>query len=164
MIGTLGRVKVYAYCSPVDIRNGFEGLSAMVTLHLGKDTAVGRCSSSSPTRRGRGEGAALRRQRPVRVREAAREGSLRGVHDVDVVRELDRLDRIDDLDTTYGVLQAGTCCHVPVGEPSGLRAYRHDCGADRGEGLLAGAIWHASTARSGDPWRRAERDANIFNR
>ena len=41
MIGTLGRVKVYAYCLPVDMRNGFEGLSAMVTLHLGKDPLSG---------------------------------------------------------------------------------------------------------------------------
>ena len=41
MIGTLGRVKVYAYCMPVDMRNGFEGLSALVRDQLQKDPLSG---------------------------------------------------------------------------------------------------------------------------
>lgn len=41
MIGSLGRVKVYAYCMPVDMRNGFEGLSALVREQLQKDPLSG---------------------------------------------------------------------------------------------------------------------------
>lgn len=41
MIGALGRVHVYAYCLPVDMRNGFEGLSSMVREHLGRDPLSG---------------------------------------------------------------------------------------------------------------------------
>jgi transposase len=41
VIGTLGRVKVYAYCMPVDMRNGFEGLSALVRDQLQKDPLSG---------------------------------------------------------------------------------------------------------------------------
>lgn len=41
MIGSLGRVKVYAYCLPVDMRNGFEGLSALVREQLQKDPLSG---------------------------------------------------------------------------------------------------------------------------
>ncbi len=41
MIGFIGRVKVYAYCMPVDIRNGFEGLSALVRDKLQKDPLSG---------------------------------------------------------------------------------------------------------------------------
>ena len=41
MIGSLGRVKVYAYCMPVDMRNGFEGLSALVRDQLQKDPLSG---------------------------------------------------------------------------------------------------------------------------
>jgi transposase len=41
VIGSLGRVKVYAYCLPVDMRNGFEGLSALVREQLQKDPLSG---------------------------------------------------------------------------------------------------------------------------
>jgi transposase len=41
MIGSIGRVKVYAYCLPVDMRNGFEGLSALVRDQLQKDPLSG---------------------------------------------------------------------------------------------------------------------------
>jgi transposase len=41
MIGTIGRVKVYAYCLPVDMRKGFEGLSALVREQLSRDPLSG---------------------------------------------------------------------------------------------------------------------------
>lgn len=41
MIGTVGRVKVYAYCLPVDMRKGFEGLSALVREQLDRDPLSG---------------------------------------------------------------------------------------------------------------------------
>ena len=41
MIGTMGRVRVFAYCQPVDMRNGFEGLSALVTSQLQRDPLSG---------------------------------------------------------------------------------------------------------------------------
>lgn len=41
MIGTVGRVKVYAYCLPVDMRKGFEGLSALVREQLERDPLSG---------------------------------------------------------------------------------------------------------------------------
>jgi transposase len=41
MVGSIGRVKVYAYCLPVDMRNGFEGLSALVRDQLQKDPLSG---------------------------------------------------------------------------------------------------------------------------
>jgi transposase len=41
MIGTMGRVRVFAYCQPVDMRNGFDGLSALVTSQLQSDPLSG---------------------------------------------------------------------------------------------------------------------------
>jgi len=41
VIGTMGRVRVFAYCQPVDMRNGFEGLSALVTSQLQRDPLSG---------------------------------------------------------------------------------------------------------------------------
>lgn len=37
MIGAQGRVPVFAYRRPVDLRKGFEGLSALVQQALGED-------------------------------------------------------------------------------------------------------------------------------
>lgn len=41
MIGTTGRTRVFAYCAPVDMRKGFEGLSALVREQLGRDPLDG---------------------------------------------------------------------------------------------------------------------------
>ena len=41
MIGAAGRVPVFAYRQPVDLRNGFEGLSALVRQALGQDPLSG---------------------------------------------------------------------------------------------------------------------------
>ena len=41
MIGAQGRVPVFAYRRPVDLRKGFEGLSALVQQALGKDPLSG---------------------------------------------------------------------------------------------------------------------------
>ena len=41
MIGALGRVKVYAYCEPVDMRKGFEGLSGLVREAMKHDPLSG---------------------------------------------------------------------------------------------------------------------------
>lgn len=41
MIQRLGRVSIYAYCAPTDMRKGFEGLSALVRDELGKDPLSG---------------------------------------------------------------------------------------------------------------------------
>jgi transposase len=41
VIGVTGRVKVFAYCAPVDMRKGFEGLSALVREQLGRDPLDG---------------------------------------------------------------------------------------------------------------------------
>lgn len=41
MIGLTGRVRVFAYCAPVDMRKGFEGLSALVREQLGRDPLDG---------------------------------------------------------------------------------------------------------------------------
>ena len=41
MIGALGRVEIYAYCAPVDLRKHWEGLSALVREELGCDPLSG---------------------------------------------------------------------------------------------------------------------------
>ena len=41
MIGALGRIKVYAYCQPVDMRKGFEGLSGLVRETMKRDPLSG---------------------------------------------------------------------------------------------------------------------------
>lgn len=41
MIGTTGRTRVFAYCAPVDMRKGYEGLSALVREQLGRDPLDG---------------------------------------------------------------------------------------------------------------------------
>ena len=41
MIGAAGRVPVFAYRRPVDMRKGFEGLSALVRLALSQDPLSG---------------------------------------------------------------------------------------------------------------------------
>ena len=41
MIGILARVPVYAYCEPVDMRKGYEGLSGLVREEVGKDPLSG---------------------------------------------------------------------------------------------------------------------------
>ena len=41
MIGAAGRVPVFAYRRPVDMRKGFEGLSALVRQALGQDPLSG---------------------------------------------------------------------------------------------------------------------------
>lgn len=41
MIGSAGRVRVYAYVAPIDMRKGFEGLSALVREGLGRDPLSG---------------------------------------------------------------------------------------------------------------------------
>ncbi len=41
MIGSSRRVRVYAYAAPVDMRKGFEGLSALVRESLGRDPLDG---------------------------------------------------------------------------------------------------------------------------
>jgi transposase len=46
MIGAHGRVPVFAYRRPVDLRKGFEGLSALVREALAQDPLSARCTSS----------------------------------------------------------------------------------------------------------------------
>lgn len=41
MIGWHGNVRVFAYCAPVDMRLGFEGLSGLVRNELGRDPLTG---------------------------------------------------------------------------------------------------------------------------
>ncbi len=41
MIGSTRQVTVYAYGAPVDMRKGFDGLSALVTQGLGRDPLAG---------------------------------------------------------------------------------------------------------------------------
>lgn len=41
MIGALGRVKVFAYREPTDMRKGFEGLSGLVREAMGRDPLSG---------------------------------------------------------------------------------------------------------------------------
>ena len=41
MIGSTRQVAVYAYCAPVDLRKGFDGLSALVLNDLGRDPLAG---------------------------------------------------------------------------------------------------------------------------
>lgn len=41
MIGALGRVKVFAYCEPTDMRKGYEGLSGLVREAMGDDPLSG---------------------------------------------------------------------------------------------------------------------------
>ncbi|MBL4683415.1 MAG: IS66 family insertion sequence element accessory protein TnpB [Nannocystaceae bacterium] len=41
MIGANGRTKVFAYCAPVDMRKGFEGLCGLVREQLGRDPLDG---------------------------------------------------------------------------------------------------------------------------
>ena len=43
MIGSTRQVGVYAYGTPVDMRKGFDGLSALVTAGLGRDPLSGDC-------------------------------------------------------------------------------------------------------------------------
>jgi transposase len=41
MIGSTRQVRVFAYAAPVDMRKGFEGLSALVRQQLGRDLLLG---------------------------------------------------------------------------------------------------------------------------
>ena len=41
MIGSTRQVTVYAYSAPVDLRKGFDGLSALVLNDLGRDPLAG---------------------------------------------------------------------------------------------------------------------------
>ena len=41
MIGSTRRVRVFAYTAPTDMRKGHDGLSALVTTHLGHDPLSG---------------------------------------------------------------------------------------------------------------------------
>ena len=41
MIGSTRQVVVFAYGAPADLRNGFDGLAALVTLELGRDPLSG---------------------------------------------------------------------------------------------------------------------------
>lgn len=41
MLDAAGRVSVFAYCKPCDMRKGFEGLSALVRQELGRDPLDG---------------------------------------------------------------------------------------------------------------------------
>ena len=43
MIGSTRQVAAYAYGAPVDMRKGFDGLSALVTAGLGRDPLSGDC-------------------------------------------------------------------------------------------------------------------------
>jgi transposase len=44
MIGSTRQVAVWAYGAPVDLRKGFDGLSGVVSQHLGRDPLSGDCS------------------------------------------------------------------------------------------------------------------------
>lgn len=41
MIGKLGSVEIYAYCEPVDMRKGFEGLAGIVREQMAQDPLSG---------------------------------------------------------------------------------------------------------------------------
>ena len=41
MIGATGKTRVFAYCHPVDMRKGFEGLAALAREELGRDPLDG---------------------------------------------------------------------------------------------------------------------------
>lgn len=41
MIGRLGSIEIFAYCKPVDMRKGFEGLSGVVRNEMGRDPLSG---------------------------------------------------------------------------------------------------------------------------
>jgi transposase len=43
MIGSTRQVAVWAYGAPVDLRKGFDGLSGVVSQHLGRDPLSGDC-------------------------------------------------------------------------------------------------------------------------
>ena len=53
MIGLTSRTRVYAYCAPVDMRKGFEGLSALVREQLGRDPLDGALYLFTNSRRTR---------------------------------------------------------------------------------------------------------------
>ena len=61
MIGSTGRTKVFAYCQPVDMRKGFEGLAALVPRRLGARPARRRDVSVYESSPDASEGAELRR-------------------------------------------------------------------------------------------------------
>ncbi len=43
MIGSTRSVRVFAYGAPADLRKGYEGLAALVTIELGRDPLTGDC-------------------------------------------------------------------------------------------------------------------------
>ena len=43
MIGSTRQVTVWAYGAPVDLRKGFDGLSGVVSQHVGRDPLSGDC-------------------------------------------------------------------------------------------------------------------------
>jgi hypothetical protein len=45
VIGSTRQVVVYAYRAPVDLRKGFDGLSAVVVNDLGRDLSLAKISS-----------------------------------------------------------------------------------------------------------------------
>ena len=53
MIGTTRSVRVFAYGAPADLRMGYDGLSAVVTIELGRDPLTGDCYLFTNRRRTR---------------------------------------------------------------------------------------------------------------
>ena len=78
MIGAQGRVPVFAYRRPVDLRKGFEGLSALVQQALGR--VHGHCDAQGQGLGGRGhpggDGLLIRQVAPHGVHPPALHGQL----------------------------------------------------------------------------------------
>ena len=78
MIGINAKTVVYAFCSPVDMRKGFEGLSALVREELGRDPLDGALYLFANRRRNRakvlhfdGSGLGVYAKRLEKIRFAA---------------------------------------------------------------------------------------------
>lgn len=50
MIGKLGSAEIYAFCEPVDMRKGFEGLAGIVRNDMGLDPLGGALFLLLPAR------------------------------------------------------------------------------------------------------------------
>ena len=74
MIGSTRQVTAYAYGAPVDMRKGFDGLSALVTAGLGPRPALRRLLLVRESAADPGQGADVGRHRPVHLRQATRAG------------------------------------------------------------------------------------------
>jgi hypothetical protein len=150
MIGAAGRVPVFAYRRPVDLRKGFEGLSALVRAGAGPGPAVGGAVPVHESAADDGEGAAVRRHRARAVHQEAGTRPVRGA--------------VGRLGAGEPVADADRARPVPAGQPArrqddartGAAERKRSCHS-RARGSLMSACSSSSRSKTSDCCRKHAR-------